>query len=89
MYFIKDGNFMHQLRYLPRLSVDIDLDYCRSIDREEMLADREIITDRISKYMSANGYVLSSKSKNYHALDSFMYEYVNWCSGIVKSLGMW
>lgn len=23
---------------LPRLSVDIDLDYCRSIDREEMLA---------------------------------------------------
>ena len=67
---------------LPRLSVDIDLDYCRSIDREEMLADREIITDRISKYMMANGYVLSSKSKNYHALDSFVYEYVN--SGGVK-----
>lgn len=33
---------------LPRLSVDIDLDYCRSIGRAEMLADREIITDRIS-----------------------------------------
>lgn len=32
---------------LPRLSVDIDLDYCRSIDREDMLSDREIITDRI------------------------------------------
>ncbi len=46
---------------LPRLSVDIDLDYCRSIDREEMLADREIITDKISKYMTANGYVLSTK----------------------------
>ena len=28
---------------LPRLSVDIDLDYCRSIEREEMLADSEII----------------------------------------------
>ncbi len=27
--------------------------------------------------MSANGYVLSPKSKNYHALDSFVYEYVN------------
>ena len=25
---------------LPRLSVDIDLDYCRSIEREKMLADR-------------------------------------------------
>lgn len=61
---------------LPRLSVDIDLDYCKSLDREEMLKDRDIITDRINKYMVANGYALSSKSKNYHALDSFVYEYV-------------
>lgn len=70
---------------LPRLSVDIDLDYCRSIDREEMLSDREIITDRINKYMTANGYVLSPKSKNYHALDSFVYEYVN-CGGVKDNL---
>lgn len=70
---------------LPRLSVDIDLDYCRSIDREEMLADREIITDKISKYMTANGYVLSPKSKNYHALDSFVYEYIN-CGGVKDNL---
>ncbi len=70
---------------LPRLSVDIDLDYCRSIDREEMLADREIITGKISKYMTANGYVLSTKSKNYHALDSFVYEYVN-CGGVKDNL---
>lgn len=41
---------------LPRLSVDIDLDYCRNIDREEMLADREVIIDKISKFMTANGY---------------------------------
>ena len=67
---------------LPRLSVDIDLDYCRSIDRDDMLSDRELITNKISKYMAANGYVLSSKSKNYHALDSFVYEYTN--SGGVK-----
>ena len=66
---------------LPRLSVDIDLDYCGSIDREKMLADRDVITDKISKYMSANGYTLSPKSKNYHALDSFVYEYVN-CGGV-------
>lgn len=62
---------------LPRLSVDIDLDYCKSIKREEMLADRKIIADKISKYMKANEYTLSLKSKTYHALDSFMYEYVN------------
>lgn len=70
---------------LPRLSVDIDLDYCRSLDREDMLSDREIITDRISKYMTANGYVLSMKSKNYHALDSFVYEYMN-CGGVKDNL---
>lgn len=62
---------------LPRLSVDIDLDYCRIIEREEMLADRKIITDRINKYMTVNGYTLSPKSNSYHVLDSFVYEYMN------------
>ncbi len=62
---------------LPRLSVDIDLDYCKSLQRDEMLSDRQIITSKISKYMLANGYTLSSKSKSYHALDSFVYEYKN------------
>lgn len=70
---------------LPRLSVDIDLDYCRSIEREEMLADREIISDKISKYMTANGYNLSQRSRSYHALDSFVYEYVN-CGGVRDNL---
>ncbi|MCM1179434.1 MAG: nucleotidyl transferase AbiEii/AbiGii toxin family protein [Clostridium sp.] len=70
---------------LPRLSVDIDLDYCRCLDREDMLADRSIITDKMNKYMGANGYTLSPKSKNYHALDSFVYEYVN-CGGVKDNL---
>ncbi len=70
---------------LPRLSVDIDLDYCRSIAREEMLADRDIVTGKISKYMVANGYNLSPKSRSYHALDSFVYEYVN-CGGVKDNL---
>ena len=67
---------------LPRLSVDIDLDYCGNISKEAMLVDRDIITNKINKYMVANGYSLSPKTKNYHALDSFVYEYVN--SGGVK-----
>ena len=62
---------------LPRLSVDIDLDYCKNVTREIMLADRKVITDKINKYMSAGGYVLSAKSKTYHALDSLVYEYMN------------
>ena len=62
---------------LPRLSVDIDLDYSENVPREEMLAQREIITERIRKYMAAAGYRPSLKSKTYHALDSFVFEYVN------------
>lgn len=62
---------------LPRLSVDIDLDFSENISRDEMLEQRPIITERISKYMSANGYVLSGKSKQHHALDSFVFEYQN------------
>lgn len=62
---------------LPRLSVDIDMDYSKDVRRESMLDERKIINERLQKYMKASGYVLSGKSKNYHALDSFVYEYTN------------
>ena len=62
---------------LPRLSVDIDLDFTQNVTRDEMLASRSKINDRIEKYMTANEYSLSLKSKLYHALDSFVYEYKN------------
>lgn len=62
---------------LPRLSVDIDLDFTKDISRNLMLAEREQIREHIQKYMTASGYTLSLKSKQYHALDSFVYEYVN------------
>lgn len=62
---------------LPRLSVDIDLDFSKNIAREDMLEERTRITDHIQKYMTAAGYRLSPKSKQYHALVSFVYEYTN------------
>lgn len=62
---------------LPRLSVDIDLDFSKEVEREAMLEEREKIREHIQKYMAASGYQLSAKSKQYHALDSFVYEYVN------------
>ena len=62
---------------MPRLSVDIDLDYCKNVDKTFMLQERQSITEHIQKYMSASGYSLSKKSKQYHALDSFVYEYTN------------
>ena len=62
---------------LPRLSVDIDLDFSKNISREEMLEARKVLSNRIGKYMESGGYRLSPKSKNHHALDSFVYEYQN------------
>lgn len=62
---------------LPRLSVDIDLDFSENVGRDEMLAMKSIISDRIEKYMRADGYSLSPKSKQYYALDSYVYEYIN------------
>lgn len=62
---------------LPRLSVDIDLDFSKEVERKVMLEERKKITEHIQKYMAAAGYQLSAKSKQYHALDSFVYEYVN------------
>ncbi len=62
---------------LPRLSVDIDLDFTQNLNRDDMIATRTKINERLGKFMNANGYIQSSKSKNFHALDSFVYEYLN------------
>ncbi len=62
---------------LPRMSVDIDLDYTKNNSKEEMLAERSYISSNITKYMEANGYKLSPKSKTPHSLDSYVFSYVN------------
>ena len=62
---------------LPRLSVDIDLDYSKEIDREGMLQEREEIIGDIEKYMISQGYQLLPKSKSRHSLDSMIYGYTN------------
>ena len=75
---LKGGTAINLMIFsLPRLSVDIDLDFTENLTRDEMLAKRVDITTRIEKYMGADGYHLSAKSKTYHALDSFVYEYTN------------
>lgn len=62
---------------LPRLSVDIDLDFTKNLPREKMLLERQVIAEKISRYMVANGYALSAKTKKHYALDSFVFEYIN------------
>lgn len=62
---------------LPRLSVDIDMDYLKPVGRDSMLAERKIINHEIQKHMKTQGYVLSPKTKTAHSLDSQVFRYVN------------
>lgn len=62
---------------MPRLSVDIDLDFHKDCTREEMLQYRNIINDEILAYMLSRGYSLSPHTKNPHSLDSWVFFYQN------------
>lgn len=62
---------------LPRLSVDIDLDYSVDIDRKGMLEERKIIAQDLEKYMFSQRYEQSPKSKSRHSLESCIYVYTN------------
>lgn len=72
---------------LPRLSVDIDLDYTYNNSREEMFEERRKISDSICKYMIMGGYEKSPKSKFFHSLDSFVFSYTN-TAGIKDNIKM-
>ena len=66
-----------------RLSVDIDLDYVGSIDKEQMIIDRRIIETKILNYMQESKMQYrSDKTKKTHALDSFVFNYSNMFNAI-------
>ena len=61
---------------MPRLSVDIDLDYTGAT-REEMIVDREALREYLKNVLFQKNYSLSDASKSYYALDSFVFQYLN------------
>ena len=62
---------------LARLSVDIDLDYVGSLEKEQTLKDRERILESLDNYMLKEGYSVSSKSRGSAILASRTYAYIN------------
>ncbi len=62
---------------LPRLSVDIDLDFVPNVTKEETAQAREQLTSILKDYMAGEGYALSDSSRFSHSLDAFHYNYVN------------
>lgn len=61
---------------MPRLSVDIDLDYIGST-REEMLADKKALSVYLRDSLFQKNYSLSAASKSYFGLDSFVFQHLN------------
>lgn len=61
---------------LPRLSVDIDLDFTVNVDREELPEIKERFKKRLTDYMWQEGYSLAD-SRDHFALTSFLFNYIN------------
>lgn len=75
---LKGGTAINLLEFdLPRLSVDIDLDYTVNADVEQMKNERENISTRISKFMDGQGYTRKKSDRQSFILDSFYFTYVN------------
>lgn len=62
---------------LPRLSVDIDLDYLGADTREKMLNRGQTINAVIMRYMEEQGYRTNARSKTPYSLDSWVFSYPN------------
>lgn len=62
---------------LKRLSVDIDLDYHGSLEKEKAFLDKDKITRELDDFMVSEGYSVSLKSRVSVALLSRMYQYTN------------
>lgn len=74
---LKGGTAINLIIFnLPRLSVDIDMDYLINNRKEEMLKHRELINNTINRYMLSQGYTRNAKTKSPHSLDSWVYDYI-------------
>ena len=62
---------------LPRLSVDIDLDFIPNLTRDETIMERVKLIELLKNYMADQGYSLSEMSRFSHSLDAFHFNYTN------------
>lgn len=62
---------------LPRLSVDIDMDFVPNYNRECMGIAREKVMQILKEYMLQEGYQISSASRFSFNLDGFHFQYLN------------
>lgn len=75
---LKGGTAINLLEFdLPRLSVDIDLDYTKNSSVDVMKKEREEIRTKILKYMKQQGYSRNKGDRQSFILDSYYFTYTN------------
>jgi predicted nucleotidyltransferase component of viral defense system len=75
---LKGGTAINLLEFdMPRLSVDIDLDYTVNANVDQMKSERDEISTRILKFMDGQGYTRKKSDRQSFILDSFYFTYVN------------
>ena len=62
---------------LPRLSIDIDLDFTENLSKNEIEEVKSKFTKRLTDYMWQEGYSLMVTPREHYALLSFTFNYVN------------
>lgn len=62
---------------MPRLSVDIDVDFIPNVNRNELEADREKVSRIIKNFMQEEGYTLVPASRYSFSLDALYFQYQN------------
>lgn len=62
---------------LPRLSVDIDLDFTENLSKNEIEEVKSKFTKKLTDYMWQEGYSLMVAPREHYALLSFTFSYIN------------
>ncbi len=62
---------------LPRLSVDIDLDFTSNLSKEEIEEAKSEMSKKLADYMWQEGYSLNAEPRKHYALLSFTFAYIN------------
>lgn len=77
-YVLKGGTAINICLFdLPRLSVDIDLDFNIDLNKEETKIIRTNHRELINAIIQLKGYTLDSKSRFSYTLDSYILKYTN------------
>jgi len=75
---LKGGTALNLTMFnLPRLSVDIDMDFHSSADRNIVMEERKVVGKVLIEYLEREGYKISPKSKEHASLDSLVAGYIN------------